>query len=135
MSSASLESVTGGASPAPRTRRVVAAALGATVLALSAAGALALVFRGRTSGTELPVLGTLPAFTLRSERGVPFGSADLRGKAWVANFIFTRCPTVCPLLTRKMASLQQRAQELGGALHLASFSVVPQSFTTKVLPA
>jgi protein SCO1 len=114
----------------------VAAVLGAGVAVVAVTAALALAKREHHAGREtLPVLGTLPAFTLKSERGVPFGTADLRGKAWVANFIFTRCPTVCPLLTRKMASLQPRAQELGGALHLVSFSVDPEYDSPEVLRA
>lgn len=73
----------------------------------------------------LPVLGLVPDFQLTDERGAPFGSAELRGRVWVADFIFTRCPTVCPLLTGKMRELQHRTRNLGGAFHLVSFSVDP----------
>ena len=37
------------------------------------------------------VLGGLPAFTLTDQRGQPFGSRELAGKIWVADFIFTSC--------------------------------------------
>src|ERR671931_583227 len=133
MSSAPLDAFAGGAPRATRTGRLARAALGAGLAAVALAALVALLDRGHRSGRELPVLGTLPAFTLTSEQGIPFGSDDLRGKVWVANFIFTRCPTVCPLLTRKMASLQPRAQQLGGAHHLVSFSVDPEYDSPEVL--
>jgi protein SCO1/2 len=104
------------------------------VAALLGAGAM-FAWRHAYGGDEIPVLGALPAFALLDERGEPFGSADLRGKVWVANFIFTRCPTVCPLFTRKMASLQPLARELGGGLHLVSFSVDPEFDRPEVLRA
>src|SRR5687767_2217231 len=47
----------------------------------------------------LPVLFTLPEFTLTDQLGKPFGTADLQGKVWIADFIFTSCPTRCPALT------------------------------------
>ena len=49
------------------------------------------------------VIGQLPPFELTSAEGQPFGSADLEGQVWVVNFIFTRCTSICPLLTRSMA--------------------------------
>jgi protein SCO1 len=80
---------------------------------------------GRQLPPPLPVLGALPQFALTSEQGRPFGSRDLRGKVWVADFIFTRCPTICPLLTQTMGQVQHRARNLGDAFHIVSFSVDP----------
>lgn len=74
---------------------------------------------------KLPVLGSLPDFTLTDQDGRPYGSADLRGKVWVASFIFTRCPTICPDITRKMAKIQHRARNIEPAFRLISFSVDP----------
>jgi len=74
---------------------------------------------------KLPVLGTLPAFNFTNQYAQPFGSPQLRGKVWIANFIFTRCPTVCPRFSAKMASLQTRLNGLEPTLHLVSFSVDP----------
>src|SRR5690242_14128084 len=50
----------------------------------------------RPAPPPLPVLGQLPAFSLTAEDGRPFGSAELKGYVWMAGFIFTRCPTICP---------------------------------------
>src|ERR1041385_1660231 len=74
----------------------------------------------------LPVLGTIGNFVLTDERGEPFGSAQLRGRGWGADFVFTRCPTECPLLTERMGKVQHRARNLGNAFQLVSFSVDPE---------
>src|SRR2546427_7051085 len=74
----------------------------------------------------LPALGVIEDFTLTDQFGQPFGSAQLRGKVWVADFIFTRCPTVCPLLTERMGKVQHRARNLGTAFQLVSFTVDPE---------
>ncbi len=99
---------------------------------LAAVGLVALVPSPRMPP---PVLYPLPDFTFTRHDGQPFGSEQLRGKVWVANFIFTRCPTVCPAFTRKMAGIQQRTEKLGGAVHLVSFSVDPDHDTPEVLTA
>jgi cytochrome oxidase Cu insertion factor (SCO1/SenC/PrrC family) len=62
------------------------------------------------------VLGGLPAFTLTDQRGQPFGSRELAGKIWVADFMFTSCQGVCPLLTQRMAEVGKRARHLGPGL-------------------
>lgn len=74
----------------------------------------------------LPVLGTLPSFELVDQSGRPFGSRDLAGRVWVASFIFTRCDTECPAITRQMARIQSRARNLEPAFHLVSISVDPE---------
>lgn len=77
----------------------------------------------------------LPAFELTDQRGQPFGLENLRGKIWVANFIFTSCPTVCPKLTRRMTEVQSRGKNLGDHFHLVSFTVDPENDTPERLLA
>ncbi len=74
----------------------------------------------------LPVLGSLPPFRLVDQSGRSFGSADLTGRVWVASFIFTRCETVCPAVSRQMARIQSRTENLEPQFHLVSFSVDPE---------
>jgi len=90
--------------------------LGMTVLSLG--------FLRARSG-PLPQLGALPEFSFTRQDGSAWGSAQLRGHPYVANFIFTRCPTVCPAFTRKMARIQKETNEFGPGLQLVSFSVDP----------
>jgi protein SCO1/2 len=81
------------------------------------------------------VLGGLPAFTLTDQRGQPFGSRELAGKVWVADFIFTSCQAACPLLTERMAEVGKRAHHLGPDFHLVSISVDPERDTPERLAA
>lgn len=85
------------------------------------------IFRSvtRRLGASPALLGTLPAFTLTDQRGQPFGTRDLAGRVWVADFIFTSCQEACPLLSQKMADVGRRARKLGPDFHLVSFSVDP----------
>lgn len=82
---------------------------------------------------ELPVYSTVPAFTLTDHHGTPFGSEQLKGKPWVANFIFTRCPTICPAFTAKMERVQKQVIEEELDVRLVSFSVDPAHDTPEVL--
>lgn len=96
--------------------------------------ALPLVRGLRTPMPPAPrVYGTLPPFELVDQSGGPYGSEQLRGRVWVANFIFTRCPTVCPRLTSKMFDIQHRTRNLGETFHLVSFTVDPEHDTPAVL--
>ena len=83
---------------------------------------------------ELPALYPMPDFALTDEQGRATGADTFRGRVLVANFIFTSCPTVCPVLTRHMAGLQDRLADLPDA-HLLSFSVDPKNDTPEVLAA
>ena len=44
--------------------------------------------------------------TLTNQLGNSVSLNDLKGKVIVADFFFTRCPSVCPTLTRNMKKLQ-----------------------------
>lgn len=83
---------------------------------------------------ELPELYPMPAFSLLNEQGEPFGAGDVEGKVVVANFIFTNCPTVCPMLTSQMAALHRELGDQPG-IHFLSFSVDPRNDTPEVLRA
>jgi protein SCO1/2 len=106
--------------------------LGAATLATILALTQPLFTRG--SG-GLPVLLALPSFQLTEQRGRPFGSAELAGRVWIANFIFTSCRTICPRLTAQMARIQERLRPHGDAVHLVSVSVDPRADTPPILAA
>lgn len=81
---------------------------------------------------ELQTLGSVPAFSLTERSGEAVSLGDLRGKVWIADFIFTRCAGPCPLMTARMAKLQETFKD-AGELRLVSFSVDPEYDTPKVL--
>lgn len=85
-----------------------------------------------------PDYGPIPGFQLVSHEGAPFGAADLTGKVVVLDFIFTRCPDVCPTMTTQMVALQRALPDRpfgGPQLHLVSVSVDPTHDTPPVLAA
>ena len=43
------------------------------------------------------ILLRLPDFELVDQQGQPFGTAQLRGRVWIANFFFTLCQSTCPI--------------------------------------
>ena len=75
--------------------------------------------------------GTVPSFQLTNQNGQPFGSVQLAGKIWIADFIFTTCPGPCPMISTRMSELQKPLQKTD--VHLVSFTVDPEKDTPEVL--
>ena len=84
------------------------------------------------AGAELPVLATLPQFTLVDENSKPFGNKDMLGRVWVADFVFTSCADACPRLQNKMRRIQDRLIPAGN-ISLMSISVDPERDTPEKL--
>ncbi len=85
------------------------------------------------SNRPLPSLGTVPQFELVNQDAQPFGSTQLEGKIWIADFIFTTCPGPCPIISTRMSELQRPLEK--SEVHLVSFSVDPEKDTPEVLRA
>ena len=75
--------------------------------------------------------GNVPEFQLINQDGKNFGSADLRGKIWIADFIYTTCPGPCPMISSRMSELQKPLEKTD--VHLVSFTVDPSKDTPEVL--
>jgi protein SCO1 len=75
--------------------------------------------------------GVLPLFEFVNQDAQPFGSAQLAGKIWIADFIFTSCPGPCPIISTRMSELQKPLEKTD--VHLVSFSVDPERDTPDVL--
>jgi protein SCO1/2 len=105
------------------------------VVTLLGAGLVVLLGSGCEEPTPLPKLARVPGFTLTDASGESFHADALDGKVWVADFIFTSCPTFCPVLTEKMKSLRQSLADHGDDLHFVSISVDPQHDTPEKLRA
>ena len=76
--------------------------------------------------------GPVPDFALTERSGASIGLAQLRGKIWIADFIYTTCTDTCPLQTAMMAKLQQEYFDKP-SIQLVSFSVDPERDTPQVL--
>ena len=73
----------------------------------------------------------VPDFRLTTQQGKPLALSDMKGKIWVADFIFTNCPTICPAMTQEMARLQ--SEFVADPVYFVSFSVDPERDTSSVL--
>ena len=57
---------------------------------------------------ELPQLWSLPGFSTVDHRGAELSRESLRGRPFIASFIFTQCTNVCPAMTSRVVQLQRR---------------------------
>ncbi|MGG3803353.1 SCO family protein [Metabacillus fastidiosus] len=72
-------------------------------------------------------------FTFKNQNGQEFGTENLKGKVWIADFIFTNCTTVCPPMSVNMAALQKEFKAEGLDVQVVSFSVDPTVDTPEKL--
>jgi cytochrome oxidase Cu insertion factor (SCO1/SenC/PrrC family) len=107
----------------------------ASTFAIVVGSILMIVMRGmptKASAMEIPVIGSVPDFSLTEAGGTTLHRADLLGKVWIASFIFTRCGEQCPMMMRHEVRLQA-SLPLRDDLRLVSFSVDPDWDAPKVL--
>lgn len=88
---------------------------------------------GCRGSNELPKFSEVPAFSLQDQNAAAVTRDQLRGKVWIANFMFTSCPDVCPILTTKMASVRSKLVAERVPVQIVSFSVDPVTDTSAVL--
>ena len=81
---------------------------------------------------QLPFLGKVNEFTLTDARGQPFSLQQLKNKVWIADFIFTTCGNICPIMTKNMSQLHRSFQLVEDAA-LVSITVNPEYDTSEVL--
>jgi len=55
---------------------------------------------------DMPPIGPVAAFSLTNENNQAVSLADLQGRVWVADIIFTRCPGPCLRMSKQMRELQ-----------------------------
>lgn len=114
--------------------------LGVFALALAAGTCVAMLVLvgggpfGDANQDELRPFGTVPDFALLERSGRQITRDDLLGKLWIANFIFTRCTTECPVMSGRMARLQEHFAA-NDSIRLVSITVDPEYDTPDVLRA
>jgi len=125
--------------PAPLRAAIVACG----VLGLLAAGTAWVVLQGKdpapsaegaTAETPaaLPDLGAVPEFSFTERTGTKVGLADLRGRTWVADFVFTSCAGTCPAMSLRMAEVHEVLRKEPDAL-CVTFTTDPERDTLQVL--
>ena len=89
--------------------------------------------QSRKVASRLERLAQAPQFTFTAQDGTTVSTADFKGKIWVANFIFTRCAGPCPLMTSRMAEVNQALGKKATDVELVTITVDPEYDTPEVL--
>jgi heme o synthase len=130
---------------ADRTEWQARKVLRASILYLPGIMALVLVHAFLTGCTPAPTTSAstgnrpdldipAPAFTMTERSGKPVTRDDLKGKVWVASFVFTRCSGPCPQVSATMARLQKELKlSENPNLRLVTFTVDPDRDTPNEL--
>ena len=63
-------------------------------------------------------------FSLTNQNGETISEQFYDNKIYVADFFFTTCPTICPIMTKNMFYIQEKT--INEEILLASFSVTPE---------
>jgi protein SCO1/2 len=75
----------------------------------------------------------VPDWSLINQDGKPLAKSDLKGKIVIADFFFTSCPSICPMLTKSMKDVYERLQKHGEKVAFLSISVDPEIDSPAVL--
>ena len=108
--------------------RILWIALVLVILGLMGA---AIATKMKDSGPPLPVLGNVGAFSFVDQTGKTLTADELKGKVWIADFIFTRCAGTCVLMTHAMNRLNKDLADV--PVTFVSFSMDPTHDTPAVL--
>ena len=81
----------------------------------------------------LPVLGTVDVpYTFTDQDGTPISQAQFAGTVYVADFFFTSCPTICPVMKSQMLRVYESFTE-DDNLRFLSHTIDPEHDTVEVL--
>lgn len=103
----------------------VAASVGGGLLARS-------LFRKAPPSVPETVLESVPAFTFAERNGAAISNDTLKGKVWIASFVFTRCSGTCPQVAATLARLQSELADVPN-LRLVTFTIDPDRDTPEEL--
>jgi protein SCO1/2 len=79
------------------------------------------------------VYPTIPFFYFRNQDSNIVKSTDMKGKVWIADFFFTTCQTICPIMTTNMKRLNEKTKDLEDKVQFISFSINPDHDTPSQL--
>ncbi|MBI3602578.1 MAG: SCO family protein [Candidatus Omnitrophica bacterium] len=99
-----------------------------------AAAVLLLMFYLRQPSPALGVYGQVGDFHLINSNSQTASLKDLQGKVWVADFFFTTCGNLCPMMNAHMSRLHELFKPYQD-VRLVSFSVNPENDTPQALKA
>lgn len=85
-----------------------------------------------TSAAPLATIGTVPPFQFVDQNSDTITNVTYSGKVYVAEFFFTTCPSICPIMNQNMLKVQDAFQDNTG-VGVASFSINPEYDTPEIL--
>ncbi len=107
------------------------------IFVLSGCGWLYQSHNGSASSSSSPDISkagiVVPPFTFINQSNEPFGTEQLTGKYWISNMIFTKCPSVCGIMTPNMRNLQNALIDENLDVTLVSFTVDPDFDSPDIL--
>src|SRR6201986_4608612 len=78
------------------------------------------------------VYQTIPDFTFVNQYGDSTGGKQLKNKIYVADFFFTSCPSICPIMERNMLNVYNAYKD-SVDIKIVSFTIDPRHDTVPVL--
>lgn len=95
---------------------------------------ISLFMAGCSSEPELPVKGQFPDVKLVNYNGQDFHFSDLKGKVVVVSYIYTNCPDICHLTTKKLNQFKKNlGDNLANKVEFVSITFDPTRDTPNVL--
>jgi protein SCO1 len=71
----------------------------------------------------------IPEFRFLNEDSVIVGNNNYKNKIWIAEFFFTSCPTICPLMNMQLKKLHKETSALKKHIQFLSFTIDPENDT------
>lgn len=78
------------------------------------------------------VYATIPPFRFINQYGDSIGDKNLAGKIYVADFFFTSCPSICPVMQRNMLAVYNAFKD-SADVKIISYTIDPKYDSVKVL--
>lgn len=74
----------------------------------------------------------VPEFAFTDQDGLIITNDDYKGKVFVVEFFFTRCPSICPIMNTNLVQVQETFKEFEN-FGIAAFTIDPENDTPMVL--
>ena len=99
------------------------------------------------SAVELPILGerslikgdtlyhTIAPFSFINQEGEQVSDDEYKNQVYIADFFFTTCPGICPVMTSELTRVQRVIKEEGLPIKILSHTVDPETDQVEVLKA
>lgn len=105
---------------------------GMALVVIAALLGLVTIHLAEESRRQLEVIRQAPEFSLTTSGGKTFTEEDFAGKITVLQFMFTRCPSICPMMTSKLANMYE-LYDHSDAVQFVQITVDPDYDSPQVL--